>query len=757
MNNKKIIQKVLGHKSGPNLNNEGHVPSFTWLPESNDNTLRKAKASPSATTIWSNSIYSFNKNYLKNIPSVDNIVNKIIKSFFTINALSNNPNGLKSRLVQRRYKRLSLNRILVSKSEVKHTNDKVFINVYLFNKKKRSLLLKLKNLYNTLSFKKSFTGVTIPLGLASKNIELKANTLSIKDKKNTKSLKNAFINKYAFVELISQKVSSSNKDFASTKKASLVKKNHGQTNTNSFLNNVLYYKNLNNLTQHNIRTFIGSLQKSFGVSGRLAQPLNETINTNLNIVNKNLGVNLKSFFKDINKYKLYKGESYNVISKNNINDLGFSAIQVKKPNYSIYKLKSAYKLFTLYNNITLSNGLSSETYSRKLLLNTYKLLKKSYANLSLKNQTELNSSAGISNFSINGIVSLKDGGFVSRRNSSLVLARKRNMLSSMTFKNSKSYLNLRKTMKNIILMNKLNRIDRFFSKYKDILLQNNSSLSNSKVMGANNLENQVSSQIISTYKIEFINELLERELLYIYYLKLLSYNNALFKNWFLYSLKTLLSKIYNKKVVLNLINLKYIHLNSDIFSEAVNIRLRNFKKNRVVKVLKKAIKLVPISKVNIYACDEHSSTYKYVQNYYNKFRPLKLDIFKELGIGSLASSYTSEASLTKNTGGISPASKGPCTIKRLNHIQASTINFIKYKSVFGVRLEAAGRLTKRSTASRSIFKFRYNGTLKNSPIINNSISSVILKDNRISNLQFTQITSKTRNGSFGLKGWINNN
>jgi hypothetical protein len=33
----------------------------------------------------------------------------------------------------------------------------------------------------------------------------------------------------------------------------------------------------------------------------------------------------------------------------------------------------------------------------------------------------------------------------------------------------------------------------------------------------------------------------------------------------------------------------------------------------------------------------------------------------------------------------------------------------------------------------------------------------MIKDQRISNLQFTKISSKTRNGSFGLKGWLNNN
>ena len=60
------------------------------------------------------------------------MLTKLLKVFFTINALANNPRGKKLKLVQRRYKRLSLNKILVSKSEIKHSNDKVFITVYLF-------------------------------------------------------------------------------------------------------------------------------------------------------------------------------------------------------------------------------------------------------------------------------------------------------------------------------------------------------------------------------------------------------------------------------------------------------------------------------------------------------------------------------------------------------------------------------------------------------------------------------------------------
>ena len=85
------------------------------------------------------------------------------------------------------------------------------------------------------------------------------------------------------------------------------------------------------------------------------------------------------------------------------------------------------------------------------------------------------------------------------------------------------------------------------------------------------------------------------------------------------------------------------------------------------------------------------------------------------------------------------------------------LDSIKYKTVFGVRLEAAGRLSKRLIASRSVFKLKYKGNLKNIDSSYKGISSVILKGNTKSNIQYTKISSKTRNGSFGLKGWVSGN
>lgn len=80
---------------------------------------------------------------------MDKIVNKLIKSYFNLSPLFN---GKKSKRVHVRFKRLSLNRILVSRADMKHTNNKVIITVYLYNKNKKVFISKLKNLYKTFLF-----------------------------------------------------------------------------------------------------------------------------------------------------------------------------------------------------------------------------------------------------------------------------------------------------------------------------------------------------------------------------------------------------------------------------------------------------------------------------------------------------------------------------------------------------------------------------------------------------------------------------
>jgi hypothetical protein len=84
-------------------------------------------------------------------------------------------------------------------------------------------------------------------------------------------------------------------------------------------------------------------------------------------------------------------------------------------------------------------------------------------------------------------------------------------------------------------------------------------------------------------------------------------------------------------------------------------------------------------------------------------------------------------------------------------------NKLKHKYITGFRLEAKGRLTKRYTASRSKHKFIYKGNLLGLDSSFKGLSSVLLRGNLKSNLEYTKSKSKTRIGSFGIKSWISGN
>jgi len=71
-----------------------------------------------------------------------------------------------------------------------------------------------------------------------------------------------------------------------------------------------------------------------------------------------------------------------------------------------------------------------------------------------------------------------------------------------------------------------------------------------------------------------------------------------FTNNYLSKLNVLINNIYKKKVVFNIVNLKKMHLNSDIFTQAVALKLRN-KNNKLYRVLKYSLRKIKIKPVNI--------------------------------------------------------------------------------------------------------------------------------------------------------------
>ena len=80
------------------------------------------------------------------------------------------------------------------------------------------------------------------------------------------------------------------------------------------------------------------------------------------------------------------------------------------------------------------------------------------------------------------------------------------------------------------------------------------------------------------------------------------------------------------------------------------------------------------------------------------------------------------------------------------------IKLIKYKYASGIRIEVAGRLTRRNTAARSLFKLRYIGNIRNMDSSYKGLPSVLLRGYAKSNVQYSNLKSRIRIGSFGLKG-----
>ena len=282
--------------------------------------------------------------------------------------------------------------------------------------------------------------------------------------------------------------------------------------------------------------------------------------------------------------------------------------------------------------------------------------------------------------------------------------------STLSAKMTKNKFSLLAAKKYLSLKNrKIKLINR-----KSLLFLNNIRKHKYLFMKALNLDNKFFNYYKNKHYNSYLKKLYKREMLYLYYIKILSVNNIKYKNWFLLGLKNIISNIYKKNVELNIVNMKYIHYNSNILTEAVSVKLKN-RNNRLLKVLKKAIKLLRLPQIK-------SLTYK-----------------------------TKENSKVNNT------FENNLTTSNLNNDLISIFNDIKYKTVNGVRIEAAGRLSKRLTASKSVFKYKYKGSLKDIDSSYEKTSSTISRGHVKQNIQYVKINSKTRNGAFGLKGWISSN
>lgn len=114
------------------------------------NYTGETKYFPPFSKEWKNSIYVFNFNNLKNLPLYNININTLVKNYFN---LYFNHKFINNKFRSPRIKRLSLNKIFVSKAEIKHTNSKATVTIYTYNREKLVLLKKIK-MIKILFFKK---------------------------------------------------------------------------------------------------------------------------------------------------------------------------------------------------------------------------------------------------------------------------------------------------------------------------------------------------------------------------------------------------------------------------------------------------------------------------------------------------------------------------------------------------------------------------------------------------------------------------
>lgn len=761
---------------------QASINQINKIPDRYD--VKTRKHGIPATKEWVNSVFFYNKDNIKTIPAADNTVNKLIRSYFSLNPIINKK---KTRRLDIRLIRSSLNKILVSNAEMKHTNNKVVVTVYLYNKYQKTILRNIKKLYETLYLSPQNKIMSLNNKKSMSSDILKSDSFSY-DNNVTRSVKN--------VKNIEQGVDN-NKSSVSSKPSEENKKDISflsSLNKNAKSNKNTAFKNTKNIiwrkVELNVKDTAVSNNKKTSLLNKNTTAFmpNKTSNANNNESNYYLNrrlyaisqiikVNKKRFdlfiSKQFNKTPVLHNNVQSIDNTMSYKDMYTTLFNKSNSNMYLpaeYKFNEGLPVSHIINNnkgVTSLNDMQTSIFYNNIVYN-YNYSMSITDNTQLKdnsktinNVTVLKHSNGLL-IKLNNFYKLFVLDYLASNSLTYFFMKKERILdnvkrnqypitgkiNSLTTK-VKALNN--KTIDNNISENRLNLIPTKSAdiinkvrNYKDLLLKilrwNNDTFAN--------YENKY-------YKI-FIKKVYEEEFLYLYYTKLLTLNNIKFKTWFLLGLSNVLSKIYKKSIEFNFVNVKYLHLNSDIFTQSIAVKLRN-RNNNFKFVLKRALTLAKLYKINNRVFFGRNITrslnngHTIIKNLTDKHRNSEFlntilhNIFTN-------SNLTNQKLQTNNTSENLIVSKSK---RPLSNTQISVLNSIKHKAVFGVRFEAAGRLSKRLTAARAVYRLDYRGNIKDTHSSYHGLSSVMLRGNAKPNIQYTLVNSKTRNGAFGLKGWVN--
>jgi hypothetical protein len=304
-----------------------------------------------------------------------------------------------------------------------------------------------------------------------------------------------------------------------------------------------------------------------------------------------------------------------------------------------------------------------------------------------------------------------------------------------------------------------NLIRRYLLLYKNNVSNIYDILNNHKFLSG---DNKMTKKGFLNYRLEYLNKFIKLKDLYLRkiwsviiskywrtHLKLLrkydlmySLNQYKFNNLtFLPKLSNILNKIIGKKIEYNIINLKSIAYNTDLFTNALALKLKK-KRMNYIKSMFSILNRAYLPKINTI---KERTLVKGQKNI-----DLYLDKYKDLNIISNLNNINLDK-LLNNIHNTTNTDKNDTDNKKIHNL---IYNSIGYKNMGGIRLEVKGRLTKRYRADRSIYSLKWKGGLKNVDSSFKRLSSVLFRGNSKSNMTYTLSKSKRRIGAFAVKGWI---
>ena len=275
----------------------------------------------------------------------------------------------------------------------------------------------------------------------------------------------------------------------------------------------------------------------------------------------------------------------------------------------------------------------------------------------------------------------------------------------------------------------------------------------------------------------------------------LSLNKYKFEDKFIFKLSQLISQYYGKKVEFNIVNLRSVAYNSDIFTEILTLKLRKnnstpmgrmnsllsrihlpkvnniiergrlakavdfelidnkYKNLNINSILGKEASAIPFGDKG---SSNEDNLNKLLYNIYYK-TILTNSVLPEGGEASSDPAGSRGAKSLIPLGiGVASSNKWGYQVNKAYFLKLRDIIFenIKYKAMGGARLIVKGRLTKRYRADRALYKLKWKGGLKNIDSSFKGLTTVHHLGYQDSNVTKSSMVSKRKIGSFGVRAWI---